>query len=181
EYLAHDIRTGKISTDLPEFVAAEKAVRDQLSKFINNKGTQPVDFFHKKLGRIMWDNCGMARSAEGLTKAIAEIQALRKDFFANVRVSGKLDELNPELEKAARVADFIDLGELMCKDALERNESCGGHFRTEYQTEEGEALRDDVNYAYVAAWEYTGSPADAVLHKEELKFEEVELKQRSYK
>lgn len=181
EYLAHDIRTGKISTDLPEFVAAEKAVRDQLSKFINNKGTQPVDFFHKKLGRIMWDNCGMARSAEGLTKAIAEIQALRKDFFANVRVSGKLDELNPELEKAMRVADFIDLGELMCKDALERNESCGGHFRTEYQTEEGEALRDDVNYAYVAAWEYTGSPADAVLHKEELKFEEVELKQRSYK
>ncbi|MDP4827639.1 MAG: FAD-binding protein, partial [Flavobacteriales bacterium] len=181
EYLSQDIRTGKISTDLPEFVAAEKAVRDQLSKFINNKGTQPVDFFHKKLGRIMWDNCGMARSAEGLTKAIAEIQALRKDFFANVRVSGKLDELNPELEKAARVADFIDLGELMCKDALERNESCGGHFRTEYQTEEGEALRDDVNYAYVAAWEYTGSPADAVLHKEELKFEEVELKQRSYK
>ncbi|MFM1932613.1 MAG: hypothetical protein RL226_1916 [Bacteroidota bacterium] len=181
DYLADDIRTGKISTDSPEFEAAHKAIENQINQFVNNNGSQPVDYYHKQLGRIMWDECGMARNADGLRKAIAEIQKLREDFYKNVRVPGKANELNPELEKACRVADFLELGELMCKDALERNESCGGHFRTEYQTEDGEALRDDANYTYVAAWEYTGSPADAKLHKEELKFEEVELKQRSYK
>jgi succinate dehydrogenase / fumarate reductase flavoprotein subunit len=129
----------------------------------------------------MWDECGMARSAEGLKKAIGEIKALREEFYREVRVPGKLNGLNPELEKAGRVADFLELGELMCRDALERNESCGGHFREEYQTEEGEALRDDQNFAYVAAWEYTGNPSEAQLHKEELTFEIVKPSTRSYK
>jgi succinate dehydrogenase / fumarate reductase flavoprotein subunit len=181
EYLADEIRTGAINTDAPEFVAAEKAVTDQLQHFLNNKGTKPVDYFHRKLGKIMWDECGMARSAEGLKKAIGEIKALREEFYREVRVPGKLNGLNPELEKAGRVADFLELGELMCRDALERNESCGGHFREEYQTEEGEALRDDQNFAYVAAWEYTGNPSEAQLHKEELTFEIVKPSTRSYK
>ena len=182
EYLADDIRTGAISTDTPEFEAAEKAVKDQLEHFINNKGTKPVDDFHRRLGKVMWDKCGMARNEQGLRSAIEEIRAIREDFYANVRVPGKVDEFNPELEKAARVADFLELGELMCIDALTRNESCGGHFREEYQTEEGEALRDDENFAFVSAWEYKeNDPGKAVLHKEELMFENVELKQRSYK
>ena len=182
EYLADDIRTGAISTDTPEFEAAEKAVKDQLEHFLNNKGTKPVDDFHRRLGKVMWDKCGMARNEQGLRSAIEEIRAIREDFYANVRVPGKLNEFNPELEKAARVADFLELGELMCIDALTRNESCGGHFREEYQTEEGEALRDDENFAFVSAWEYKeNDPGKAVLHKEELMFENVELKQRSYK
>jgi succinate dehydrogenase / fumarate reductase flavoprotein subunit len=181
EYLADEIRTGAINTDAPEFAAAEQQVTQQLQHFLNNQGTKPVDYFHRKLGKIMWDECGMARSAEGLTKAIAEIKALREEFYRDVRVPGKLNGLNPELEKAGRVADFLELGELMCRDALERNESCGGHFREEYQTEEGEALRDDQNYAYVAAWEYTGEPSAAQLHKEALTFEIVKPSTRSYK
>ncbi|TVR38338.1 MAG: fumarate reductase/succinate dehydrogenase flavoprotein subunit [Cryomorphaceae bacterium] len=181
DYLADDIRTGKISTDLPEFEAAEKEVKERLEKLLNNKGTKTVDYFHRKLGRIMWDECGMARNAEGLKKAIEEIRALREEFWREVRVPGDANELNPELEKAGRVADFLELGELMCKDALERNESCGGHFREESQTEEGEALRNDEEYAYVSAWEYTGDPKDARLHKEALVYENVKMTQRSYK
>ncbi|WP_306641003.1 fumarate reductase/succinate dehydrogenase flavoprotein subunit [Sanyastnella coralliicola] len=181
EYLADDIRTGPISTDTPEFAQAEKEVKDKINAFINNNGDTPVDDFHRRLGRIMWDNCGMARNEQGLKNAISEIQKLREEFYQKVRVPGSAEELNPELEKALRVADFLELGELMCRDALERNESCGGHFREEYQTEEGEARRDDENYTYVAAWEFTGTPSEAQLHKEDLVFENVELKQRSYK
>ncbi len=181
DYLANDIRTGPISTDLPEFEEAENSVKDTLSKLINNNGKHSVDYFHKRLGKVMWDKVGMARNEKGLKEAIAEIQQIRKEFWEDVRVPGDMNELNPELEKAGRVADFLELGELFAKDALERNESCGGHFREESQTEEGEALRHDDEYAYVAAWEYTGEPKDAVLHKEQLEFKDIELKQRSYK
>jgi succinate dehydrogenase / fumarate reductase flavoprotein subunit len=181
DYLAPDIKMGEISTDLPEFVEAEKNVKDQIDRFINNKGTHSVDYFHKKLGKIMWDKVGMARNAKGLTEAIEEIAALREEFYKDVKVPGSANEFNQELEKATRVADFLELGELFAKDALHRNESCGGHFREEYQTEEGEALRDDENFAYVAAWEYKGKPSDAVLHKEPLVYENIKLVQRSYK
>ncbi len=181
DYLAPDIKTGKISTDLPEFVEAEKSVREQLEKFLNNNGKHSVDHFHKKLGKIMWDKVGMARNAQGLTEAISEIAELREEFYNDVKVPGSMDGFNQELEKAMRVADFLELGELFAKDALHRNESCGGHFREEYQTEEGEAQRDDDNFAYVAAWEYKGKPSDAVLHKEPLVFDNVKLVQRSYK
>ncbi|MFN3444751.1 MAG: fumarate reductase/succinate dehydrogenase flavoprotein subunit, partial [Bacteroidia bacterium] len=142
--------------------------------------TKSVDHFHKRLGKIMWDKCGMARNAEGLKQAISEIQALRVEFWKDVRVPGEMNEFNPELEKAGRVADFIELGELMCKDALNRNESCGGHFREEYQTEEGEALRDDQNFNYVAAWEQLTN-GDWELHKEVLNYENIKIAQRSYK
>ena len=147
---------------------------------MNIKGTKSVDHFHKRLGKIMWDKCGMARNKEGLTSAITEIQKLREEFWKDLRVPGEANEFNPELEKAARVADFLELGELMCKDALARNESCGGHFREEFQTEEGEALRDDENFAYVAAWEFKGNNTWD-LHKEELKFENIKIAARSYK
>ncbi len=181
DYLANDIRTGKISTDLPEFEAAEKKAKDEINKLINNNGTKPVDYFHKKLGLIMWNKVGMARTTEGLNEAISEIAALREEFYKEVRVPGEADELNQELEKAGRVADFLELGELFARDALEREESCGGHFREEYKTEEGEALRRDDEFAYVSAWEYTGKPSEAILHKDKLEFENVELKTRSYK
>lgn len=181
DYLSKDIRTGRISTDLPEFVEAENNVRTQLERFMNNNGKHTVDHFHKKLGKIMWDKVGMARNAQGLTEAIAEIAALREEFYRDVKVPGDMYSFNQELEKAMRVADFLELGELFAKDALHRNESCGGHFREEYQTEDGEAQRDDVNFAYVAAWEYKGNPSDAVLHKEQLTFDNVKLVQRSYK
>jgi succinate dehydrogenase / fumarate reductase, flavoprotein subunit len=179
-YLASDIRTKAIPTDAPEFVAAEKVVQDNIDRLFNIKGTKPVDYFHKKLGKIMWDKCGMARNEVGLKEAIAEIQALQKEFWSDVRIPGEANDFNPELEKAGRVADFLELGELMCVDALNRNESCGGHFREEYQTEEGEALRDDENYAYVAAWEYKGN-SKYDLHKEELVYENIKIAQRSYK
>ncbi len=181
DYLADDIRTGKISTEQAAFEEAENAVRSKMDALVNAKGTKAVDYFHKRLGKVMWDNCGMARNKQGLEKAITEIQAIKEDFYANVRIPGNANMINPELDKAGRVADFFELGELMCRDAMERNESCGGHFREEYQTEEGEALRDDVNYAYVAAWEWTGDSGKPALQKEDLKFENVELKQRSYK
>ncbi len=181
DYLADDIRTGKISTDSPEFEEAENNVKTQLEKLIFNKGTKSVDYFHKKLGKIMWEKCGMARDAEGLRSAITEIKVLREEFWKDVKVSGKINELNPELEKAGRVADFMELGELMCKDALERAESCGGHFREESKTAEGEAQRKDEEYSYVAAWEHNGQPSQAILHKEDLDFEYIEVKQRSYK
>ena len=185
DYLSHDIRTGKISTDTPEFAAAEKEVKDRLEGLVNNKGTHSVDYYHKKLGKIMWNKCGMSRNGEGLKEAIAEIAELRDDFWKNVSVPGGAYELNQQLEKAGRVADFLELGELFAKDALDRNESCGGHFREESAEvggpQDGEALRDDDNYAYVSAWEYKGKPSDAVLHKEQLEFNDIKLTQRSYK
>lgn len=181
DYLSNDIRTGAIPTDLPEFEQAEKEVRDRITKLTSAKGKHSVDYYHKKLGKIMWNKCGMARNEKELQEAIEEIAALRADFWENVNVPGDPNSKNAELEKAGRVADFLELGELFAKDALHRNESCGGHFREEYQTEEGEALRDDENFKYVAAWEYKGTPKDAVLHKEELKYENIEVKTRSYK
>lgn len=179
-YLSDDIRTGPISTDLPEFEEAEKAVKAQIDTFLNNKGSKPVDYFHKKLGKIMWNKVGMARNEQGLKEALKEIKELRAEFWKEVSVPGRADEYNEELAKAFRVADFLELGELFAKDALHREESCGGHFREEYQTEEGEAKRRP-EFQYVAAWEYKGEPADAVLHKEELKYENIEVKERSYK
>ena len=181
DYLSKDIRTGKISTDLPEFEAAEQAVRAQMEALVNAHGTHPVDYYHKKLGKIMWNKCGMARNEQGLKEAIEEIATLREDFYKNVKIPGTTNGKNQELEKALRVADFLELGELFAKDALNRNESCGGHFREEFQTEEGEALRDDENFRFVSAWEYKGAPKDAVLHKEELIYENIKVKARSYK
>ena len=181
DYLASDIRTGAIPTNTPEFDAAEKEVTERLNFFVNNNGTHSVDYFHRRLGKIMWDKCGMARNTDGLKSAIAEIKALREEFWKDLKVPGSADEYNEELAKAGRVADFLELGELFAKDALERNESCGGHFREESQTAEGEAARDDANYTYVSAWEYTGLPSEANLHKEELVYENIELKTRSYK
>ena len=181
DFLADDIRTGAIPTDLPEFDEAEKQATERIEKLISNKGTKPVDYFHKKLGKIIWNECGMSRNKEGLLQAIDEITALREEFWKDVMVPGDANELNQELEKAGRVADFLELGELMCKDALEREESCGGHFREESQTEEGEALRNDADYTFVSAWEYAKKPSESHLHKEVLEFENIELKQRSYK
>lgn len=181
DYLSNDIQTGSISTESKEFEEAEKSVRNQIDKLMNAKGDKPADYFHRKLGLIMWNKCGMSRNEKELKEAIEEIAELREDFYKNVRVTGKPNVKNQELEKAMRVADFLELGELFAKDALHRNESCGGHFREEYQTEEGEALRDDENFRYVAAWEYKGEPKEAVLHKEELVYENIELKTRSYK
>ena len=181
DYLSQDIKTGPISTDSKEFEEAESKVRQLLEKLVNTNGTHSVDYFHKKLGLIMWNKCGMARNAEDLKSAMSEIKALREEFWRDVKIPGEMNEMNAELEKATRVADFLELGELFAKDALHRNESCGGHFREEYQTEEGEALRDDENFMYVAAWEYTGDPGNAVLHKEELEYENIEVKSRSYK
>ena len=181
DYLADDIRTGKISTDLPEFVEAENNVRSMIDHLMNNKGTHSVDYFHKKLGKIMWNKVGMARNEKGLNEAMDEIAALREDFYKNVKVSGTADSFNQELEKALRVADFLELGELFAKDALHREESCGGHFREEHQSAEGEAERDDENFSYVAAWEYKGNPREAVLHKEPLVYENIKMVTRSYK
>ena len=180
DYLAQDIRTGEIPTDTPEFDEAEKNIQDSLDHLINNKGTHSVDHFHKRLGKIMWNKCGMARNATGLKEAIVEIAALRKEFWKDVRVPGGQLEFNEELAKAMRVADFLELGELFAKDALEREESAGGHFREEHQTEDGEALRRP-EFQYVSAWEYKGEPKDAILHKEELEYENIEVKERSYK
>jgi succinate dehydrogenase / fumarate reductase, flavoprotein subunit len=181
DYLSKDIRTGKIPTDTPEFDEAENHVRNRIEKLMSTKGTHSVDYYHKKLGKIMWNKCGMARNAKELQEAMDEIAELRKDFWENVKVPGTPDSKNQELEKAGRVADFLELGELFAIDALDRNESCGGHFREEYQTPEGEALRDDKNYQYVAAWEYQGDPRKAKLHKEALVYENIEVKTRSYK
>ena len=179
-YLADEIRNPAIPTDHVAFVAAEKEVADRLSKLMNIKGNTTVETFHKRLGKIIWDKCGMARNAEGLKQAISEVQQLKKDFWSDVRIPGDVKEMNSELDKAGRVADFIELGELMCIDALTREESCGGHFREEHQTEEGEALRDDENYKYVAAWEYKGDH-QWELHKEDLEYEVAKPTQRSYK
>ncbi len=180
DYLAGEIFTQPIPTDHPAFVEAENEAKARMEKLLSIKGTKTVDDYHKELGKIMWDYCGMARTAEGLTKAKGLIKELRKAFWSNVNVTGKINELNPDLDKAGRVADFIELGELMVNDALQRNESCGGHFRTEFQ-EEGEAKRDDANYAYVAAWEFKGVDNEPDLHKEELVYENIKLATRSYK
>jgi succinate dehydrogenase / fumarate reductase flavoprotein subunit len=178
--LADDIRTKAIPTTHPAFEAAEKEVSDRINSLMNIKGKQSVESFHKRLGKIIWDKCGMGRNEAGLKQAIAEIKALRQEFWSDVRVPGEIKGFNPELDKAGRVADFIELGELMCIDALDRKESCGGHFREEYQTEEGEALRDDENYMYVSAWEFKGI-GQYDLHKEPLNYEVVHPSARSYK
>jgi succinate dehydrogenase / fumarate reductase flavoprotein subunit len=179
-YLSGEIRTAAIPTSHPAFEETEKAVADRINKLMNIKGTQSVESFHKRLGKIMWDKCGMARNAEGLKTAIKEIQQLKNEFWADVRIPGEINEINPELDKANRVADFIELGELMCIDALQRNESCGGHFREESQTGEGEAARKDEEYAYVSAWEYKADE-NWEMHREALNFEVAKPTQRSYK
>ena len=181
DYLSDDIRTGPISTESIEFRESEENVKQLLTKLVENKGKHSVDYYHKKLGNIMWDKCGMSRNETGLNEAISEIKELRADFWKNVMVPGGLNELNKELEKAGRVADFLELGELFAKDALTRNESCGGHFREEYATKEGEAKRDDKKFNFVSAWEHKGEPSEAKLHKEKLEFENIEVKVRSYK
>jgi succinate dehydrogenase / fumarate reductase flavoprotein subunit len=179
-YLAGEIRVARMSTDTAEFAEAEKAVQLRLEKLMTVKGTKSVDHFHKELGKIMWEYVGMARNEAGLKKAIELIKKLRDAFWKDVRIPGTMNELNVELEKANRVADFLELGELLAFDALNRNESCGGHFREEYQTEEGECKRNDDDFKYVAAWEYKGE-GDFILHKEPLDYEEIEVKQRVYK
>jgi succinate dehydrogenase / fumarate reductase, flavoprotein subunit len=179
-YLADEIAVKPIPTDHPGFIEAEKEVSDRINGLMNIKGKQSVESFHKRLGKIMWEKCGMARNAKGLEEGIWEIQALKKEFWSDLRIPGDIKEMNPELDKAGRVADFLELGELMCKDALDRNESCGGHFREESQTEEGEAKRDDTGYSYVSAWEFKGE-SNWEMHKEQLTFEVAKPTQRSYK
>lgn len=179
-YLSSEIKTKAIALDHEAFVNAEAQVQERIQKLMSIKGKRSVDYFHKRLGKIMWDECGMARNKAGLTQAIETIKALRAEFWSDVRIPGNALNFNPELEKAGRVADFLELGELMCIDALNREESCGGHFREEYQTEEGEALRQDELYSYVAAWEFNGDSA-YTLHKEDLKYENIKIAQRSYK
>ena len=185
DYLADEIRTGPISIDSAEFEEAQRSVEDKIQKLINIKGKKPADYFHIKLGKIMWEYVGMSRNATGLKIAINEIKKLRSLFWKELFIPGDGNSMNKELEKASRVLDFLELGELFAIDALKRNESCGGHYREESVEKEGpqkgEAKRDDVNFSYVSAWEHAGEPSEAVLHKEKLEFNEVELKQRSYK
>ncbi len=180
-YLADEIRTPRMSTDLPEFKEAEESVKERLTRLIEIKGKEPVDKFHKELGHVMWDYVGMSRNEKGLKEAIDKIREIREDFWKNVRIPLTMNELNTELEKADRVADFLELAELMARDALHRNESAGGHFREEFQTEEGEAMRNDDEFMYVGAWEYKGEDKDPELHKEPLKFEYIKVQTRSYK
>ncbi len=181
DYLAGEIMVPKIDINAPEFAEAEKEITGRLKKLYSIKGSKPVDYFHKKLGHIMWDCVGMSRNAEGLKKAIDSIKEIREEFWKDVKIPGELDNLNPELEKAGRVADFLEIGDLMARDALNRNESCGGHFREESATEEGEAKRNDEEFTYVSCWEYKGEGKEPMLHKEDLVFENVKLTQRSYK
>ena len=180
DYLSDDISTGPIANDTKEFIEAENNAKMKLDKLINSKGSKSVDYFHKKLGKIMWNKCGMARNKKDLESAIKEISELRNEFYKEVKVPGDQNEFNEELAKAGRVADFLELGELFAKDALEREESCGGHFRDEYQTKEGEATRKK-EFQFVSAWEYVGEPKNAILHKEKLEYENIEVKERSYK
>ena len=181
DYLSNEISTGEISTDLPEFEKSEKEVSEKLMKLISNKGEKSVDYYHKKLGKIMWNKCGMSRNEKDLKSAIKEIKELREDFHKNVKIPGGLNEFNEQLAKATRVSDFLELGELFAIDALERNESCGGHFREEFQTDDGEAIRDDKKFKFVSAWEYNDDPSKPILHKEDLEYEDIEIKTRSYK
>ena len=180
DYLSNEISTGPIANDSEEFIAAENEAKQKLEFFVNNKGSKSVDYFHKKLGKIMWNKCGMSRNKKDLESAISEISKLRKEFWSEVKVPGDKNEFNEELAKAGRVADFLELGELFAKDALEREESCGGHFREEYQTKEGEATRKK-EFQFVSAWEYVGEPKNAILHKEKLEYQNIEVKERSYK
>jgi succinate dehydrogenase / fumarate reductase flavoprotein subunit len=180
-FLANEIRTPKFDAKAPQFVETANAVRERINSLMNIKGNQSVESFHRRLGLIMWDYCGMARNAEGLEKARKLVRELRDEFYRDAFIPGSADDFNPELEKAYRVADFMEMGELMILDALQRNESCGGHFREEYQSPDGEALRNDQEFAYVAAWEWTDVKSDPVMHREDLKFENIELKTRSYK
>ncbi len=180
-FLSTQIREPKTDTKDQAFKIAEDKAKGDIDRLMNIKGSKSVDDFHKELGKVMWDKCGMSRNGKGLAEAKQEIEEIRKDFNKNVRIPGRADAFNPELEKAGRVSDFIELGALMVQDAMDREESCGGHFREEYQSPEGEALRNDEEYTYVAAWEHTEPGKDAVLHKEPLIFENVELKTRSYK
>jgi succinate dehydrogenase / fumarate reductase, flavoprotein subunit len=180
-YLAPMLGKAKVDTSAPEFAESERAVKEQNDRFLRTNGTRSVDHYHRELGRIVWDYCGMERSREGLEKALSEIPALRAEFEANVRVPGSADGLNSSLEKAGRVADFFELAELMCRDALVREESCGGHFRVEHQTEDGEALRNDDDYAHVSAWAWSGDSSNPVEHREQLDYEYVQLATRSYK
>jgi succinate dehydrogenase / fumarate reductase flavoprotein subunit len=181
DYLAPLLGQKCLAVDDPAFTEAEKAVDDPVRKLLSINGNRTVDDIHRDLGKVMWDNCGMSRTEQSLSKALSEIPAIREEYWKNVRVLGDNETRNQSLEKAQRVADFLEFGELLVRDALHRNESCGGHFREEYQTEEGEALRDDENFAYVGAWEFTGVDTDPVLHKEPLVFENVKLATRSYK
>ena len=181
DYLSNEISTGEISTDIPEFEKSEKEVLEKLKKLISNKGEKSVDYYHKKLGKIMWNKCGMSRNENDLKSAIKEIKELREDFHNNVKIPGGLNEFNEQLAKATRVSDFLELGELFAIDALERNESCGGHFREEFQTDDGEAIRDDKKFKFVSAWEYNNDPSKPILHKEDLEYEDIEIKTRSYK
>ena len=180
-YLADQIQVPRFSTDLPEFAAAEKAIKEKIQKIKAVNGKHSVDSIHKKLGHIMWDFVGMARTKESLQKALSGIQEVKKDFWTNVRIPGDVNELNVELEKALRLIDFIEVGMLMARDALNREESCGGHFRTEYQTPEGEALRDDKNFSYVSCWKYTGEDSEPELIKEDLNYQFVKVQTRNYK
>ena len=180
-YLADQINVPRFSTESPEFAQAEKGIDDRIQKLMNIKGKHPVDYFHKKLGNIMWDNVGMGREAAGLKKAVVEIDALKKEFWANVRIPGVANTTNQELEKALRLADYLEIGQLMARDALDREESCGGHFRLEHQTEEGEALRHDDEFAYVSCWEYMGEDKEPVMYKEPLDYEFIVREQRNYK
>jgi succinate dehydrogenase / fumarate reductase flavoprotein subunit len=180
-YMADQIRVPKFTTDTPEFAEAERSAVERLNRLLSVKGKQTAASFHKRLGKIMWDHCGMVRNEQGLTKALTMVRELKDEFWKDLKVPGKNDELNMELEKAGRVADYFELAELLITDALNRKESCGAHFREEYQTKEGEALRNDEEFTYVAAWEYTGQEKPHVLHKEKLTFEAVEMKVRSYK
>tara|TARA_B100000945_G_scaffold49100_1_gene34851 strand:+ start:51 stop:1121 length:1071 start_codon:yes stop_codon:yes gene_type:complete len=181
KYLSEDIRTPSIKTDHDDFLKAEKNARERNQKLLKNNGSRSVESFHRELGKIVWDHCGMSRNTKNLTQAIEDIKSLRNDFWDNVKVPGRDDVLNPELAKAGRVADFFELGELMMRDALGRDESCGGHFREEHQTQQGEALRDDENFTFSSAWEYKGDNTPPFLNKEELTFDTVRLTQRSYK
>ena len=181
KYLSEDIRTPSIKTDHDDFLKAEKNARERNQKLLKNNGSRSVESFHRELGKIVWDHCGMSRNTKNLTQAIEDIKSLRNDFWDNVKVPGRDDVLNPELAKAGRVADFFELGELMMRDALGRDESCGGHFREEHQTQQGEALRDDENFTFSSAWEYKGDNTPPLLNKEELTFDTVSLTQRSYK
>jgi succinate dehydrogenase / fumarate reductase flavoprotein subunit len=181
DYLAPLLGQAPVPVDDPAFKESERAVNEQVHKMLSISGNRTVDDIHRELGKVLWDNCGMSRSEQSLTKALSAIPAIREEFWKNVRVLGENETRNQSLEKAGRVADFIEFGELMVRDALHRNESCGGHFREEYQTEDGEALRDDEHFSYVAAWEFTGVGVDPELHKEPLEFEYAHPSTRSYK
>ena len=180
-YLTTQFNKKRPQTSDPAFQQTEKEVRERVQRLIDTKGTRTVDSFHRELGLLIWDKCGMARDKAGLEEAIERIPKLRQEFWTNVKVLGASENINQSLEKAGRVADFLEFGELMCRDALDRNESCGGHFRSEYQTPEGEALRDDENYAHVSAWKYEGEAKEPVRIKEPLVYEQVKLATRSYK